>query len=153
MNNEKDPDRIAYKKAWREAHREQERASQRNAYAKWRKENPLPPKVLVEKKEKVRRVPKDRSNKRDGLSLVVYVIRAGDYSKVGIAENVISRVSGVRTHCPLPVVLAYCSKPMLRPEARRLEVACHRHLAGNRIHGEWFKCHSDDAVRHLKHCL
>ena len=88
-------------------------------------------------------------NKRDSLLFVVYVIKAGEYVKVGIAEDVLKRLQVFRTHCPMPVSLAYCSKAILRPEARKIELECHGHLLLSHVHGEWFKVDASIAVSFL----
>ena len=85
------------------------------------------------------RPPRGRKNKRDGLKMVIYVVKAGPFTKVGIAENIRTRMVVVRCHCPLPVELVYHSKPILRPRAREIEVACHNHLIDHHVQGEWFK--------------
>lgn len=102
---------------------------------------------------KVRKVAVPRSNKRDGLSLVVYVIQAGEYVKVGIAENLAARLSVFKCHNPIPVSVAYCSNPMFRPEARKIEVGCHSLMGESRANGEWFKVAPEVAVGHLKSLL
>ena len=117
---------------------------QRDYNRKWREKN----------RPRLRR--NDRSykkahkvNKRDHTQVVVYVIRADRFIKVGIAEDIRSRLIVFRTHCPLPVEVAYCSKPMLRPAAREIEVACHTHLIERHIRGEWFEAKAEDAIRFL----
>ena len=86
------------------------------------------------------------TNKRDGLLFSVYVIQAGEYIKVGIAEDVLKRLQVFRTHCPMPVSMVYCSKPVLRPEARRIELLCHGQLGFHHVHGEWFRTDPAKAV-------
>ena len=88
-------------------------------------------------------------NKRDGLQMVVYVVRAGPYTKVGIAENIRARMIVVRCHCPIPAELVYHSKPMLRPRAREIEVACHNHLIAHHAQGEWFEVSPQIAINFI----
>ena len=52
-------------------------------------------------------------------------------------------------HFLLRKILAYCSRPMLRPEARRLELECHAHLMRDHTHGEWFKASAEVAIGYL----
>lgn len=87
-----------------------------------------------------------RKNKRDELMFVIYVFKAGDFIKVGIAENIVTRLSVFRTHCPLPVSIAYCSTRVVRPVAREIETACHDELAHCHVHGEWFKASPTAAI-------
>ena len=92
-------------------------------------------------------------NKRDGESLVVYVIEAGPYVKVGIAADIRTRLTVFQTHCPLQCRVAYSSEKMLRPKAREVEIACHEHLILNHVHGEWFEASAERAILFLKTLL
>lgn len=81
-----------------------------------------------------------------GVISRVYVFSAGEYVKVGIAENVASRLQVTRTHCPLPVELAYQSAPMRRWLAKELEREAHDSLEPFSVTGEWFSIAASDAV-------
>ena len=94
-----------------------------------------------------------RVNKRDGEFLLVYVIEAGDYVKVGIAADLKTRLAVCQTHCPLSCRVVFCSEKILRPRARELEILCQEHLIGNHVHGEWFREKSETAVDFLKSLL
>lgn len=89
-------------------------------------------------------------NKRDTVLTLVYAIEAGPYVKVGIAENLKTRLVLFKTHCPLPVKVVFHSKKMLRTEARSIEVDCHHHLIEYHVHGEWFEVTASKVVSFLK---
>lgn len=89
-------------------------------------------------------------NKRDNVQMVVYVIAAGPYTKVGIAEDLRTRLIVYKSHCPLPIEVVFCSNRMLRPDAREIEVTCHTKLIEHHVHGEWFKVSSEVAVSLIK---
>ena len=89
-------------------------------------------------------------NKRDSVLTLIYVIEAGPYVKVGIAENLKTRLVLFKTHCPLPVRVVFHSKKMLRTEARSIEVDCHAHLIEHHVHGEWFEVAASKAVLFLQ---
>lgn len=89
-------------------------------------------------------------NKRDGLLMVVYAIKAGNFVKIGIAENITTRLIVFRTHCPMPVSLEFCSQRVLRPAARNIELDCHAYFWANHSHGEWFEVDSCQVVDYLK---
>jgi len=65
----------------------------------------------------------------------VYVLRCGDYVKVGIASNVTARVSSLQTGNPHPVELLM-HWPSETPE--RDERILHRSLENYHHRGEWF---------------
>ena len=78
-------------------------------------------------------------NKRDDVMMVVYVLTAGEFVKIGITDNIKTRVVCYRTHCPLTIAVEFCSKRLQRPIARGVEVRCHERFAEHAVHGEWFK--------------
>lgn len=64
------------------------------------------------------------------------------YIKFGMSMNIGSRLSSLRTACPIPVrYIATCSAGYCRDKARRLEKALHLAFANRRIknRGEWFR--------------
>lgn len=79
----------------------------------------------------------------------VYVIEAGEYIKVGLAENILKRLQVLKTHCPLPVRVAFCSRPIPRSEARKIEQSCHSFLIKFHVHGEWFKTDAVSAIKFI----
>ena len=86
----------------------------------------------------------------------VYLMRGGDFLKVGIADNVEARHRAIRAMCPLPLELVaviqggkgYDAWVSERPMAR--EKAIHRTLKdlGVHVHGAWSKA-TDAALRLL----
>jgi len=65
----------------------------------------------------------------------VYVIRAGDYFKIGRTGNVDSRLAQIRTACPLAAGLVMAQEVA---DPIRLEAELHKEFALHRVHGEWF---------------
>lgn len=86
------------------------------------------------------------SEAQQSIPTSVYVIEAGEFIKVGIAEDVESRLQVLRTHCPLPARIVFSTEPMPRPEAKRIEAWCEFKLADKAVHGEWFKCSAALAI-------
>jgi hypothetical protein len=80
------------------------------------------------------------------IPTVVYVIRAGEFVKVGIAEDVSTRLQVLRTHCPIPASLVYATMPIPRRDARKIEALCAIALAGRATQGEWYRCDAEDAI-------
>ena len=93
--------------------------------------------------------PKTRINQRDDVLMVVYVVAAGNFVKVGIAEDINARVQVLKTHCPLPVSVEFCSERMLRPKARELELDCHSRFSPFHSHGEWFQVSAKEVLAYL----
>lgn len=68
----------------------------------------------------------------------LYIIRAGDYFKVGVSKDPERRLKDIQPHCPLFCELWFAESYQTGKEARRVESACHRFLKKERQHGEWF---------------
>ena len=98
----------------------------------------------------VKKLKPTRVNKRDSVLTVVYVIKAGDFVKIGIAENVVTRLIVFRTHCPLEIELLFCSTSRPRPEAREIEICCHNHFSQHNVHGEWFKVNVEAVIEFIQ---
>lgn len=86
----------------------------------------------------------------NSIQTMVYVIEAGEFVKVGIAEDVGSRLQVLRTHCPLEANLVYCTKPLPRPVAKKIEGWCAFVLAEYSVRGEWYSCRSERAIEAIK---
>lgn len=69
----------------------------------------------------------------------LYVIRCGEFVKVGIAECTYDRLSGLRVACPYPIELIGRRQYPTKTSARAAERLCHQELAGQAHMGEWFK--------------
>lgn len=81
----------------------------------------------------------------NSVATCVYIFSAGEFVKVGIAEDVSKRLSVARTNCPMPVRLVYSTAPMPRLLARKVEALCHFHFAEFSAEGEWFRVSSEAA--------
>lgn len=70
----------------------------------------------------------------------VYLIKGGDYHKIGIAKDTRKRVSGIKTSCPFPVeVLRFWESR----SAQRVEKLLHRRFKSYQANGEWFRLPTD----------
>jgi hypothetical protein len=76
----------------------------------------------------------------------VYVISAGEYVKVGIAEDVGKRLATIQSQCPLLLSVAGVFGPMPRLEARRIEQQCFRLMFGRHERGEWYRCSAHEIL-------
>lgn len=85
-----------------------------------------------------------------GIPTRVYVFSAGEFVKVGLAENVRARIQVTRTHCPMQVELAYQSGVMRRWLAKQVERECHDRLEAFSVTGEWFRIGVKEAVEIVK---
>lgn len=75
----------------------------------------------------------DRAASLKGRS-AVYFIRAGRFVKIGTSTDVLSRLSGVQTGCPIE-----CQIVGLAAGGRDIERALHEMFAPHRTYGEWFR--------------
>ena len=80
------------------------------------------------------------------IQTVVYVITAGEYVKVGIAEDVGARLQVTQTHCPIEARLVYSTSPLPRALARAIEGWCAVSLADFATRGEWYRCDPAQAI-------
>jgi hypothetical protein len=68
----------------------------------------------------------------------VYVMRAGDFAKIGYSNNVLKRLSSLRSSCPLDLTLLKVYKAPDISGAARLEHALHLACDQYRHRNEWF---------------
>jgi hypothetical protein len=81
------------------------------------------------------------------ISQSVYVISADQYIKIGIAQNVQSRLSSLQTSSPFPLTLLKTWTPLNPKLAER---RMHERFSEYRCSGEWFKLPSDALESLLK---
>lgn len=85
----------------------------------------------------------------------IYVI-AENYSnfiKIGVAENVRSRVNSLQTGNPRPLTARYSRLMPCKRSARYLERKMHALLRERRVGGEWFDYSYHDAIVALEDML
>lgn len=70
--------------------------------------------------------------------LNLYLVRADDYVKIGVASDVYRRVNGMRAGCPFPMSIISV-RTLPRVLAYQVERRVHQHFADSRVHGEWFQ--------------
>ena len=70
---------------------------------------------------------------RESGLVYVYALGSGDRVKFGQTKNLMKRISAIRTSSPVAVELL--ASVVSRTD---LEKKIHRHLAADRLHGEWF---------------
>ena len=99
--------------------------------------------------KKVKTALADKDQMSRSIQTSVYVFVAGDFVKIGVAENPGIRLQVTRTHCPMPVALVYSTPQMPRPEATRIERACFEALKDKWAIGEWFQTDGASAIKVL----
>lgn len=67
--------------------------------------------------------------------------------KIGLTQDVKSRLSGVQTGSPHPIHVAF---QIETEDDRRIEKLAHKILAHARLNGEWFNASVDDAIRAIR---
>ena len=83
--------------------------------------------------ERANLIPYSRINSALGL---IYLIRCGDYLKIGIANNLYERLSQLQIGNPLPLQLC-CYFETSNPE--KDEKSLHRLFQHRHVRGEWFR--------------
>ena len=68
----------------------------------------------------------------------VYVMRAGEFAKIGYSKNVVHRRAAIQHACPLDVQLVKVYSVPDQSAAMRLEHAMHCACADLRLRNEWF---------------
>jgi hypothetical protein len=96
-----------------------------------------------------------QTNAADALSVrtCVYVIEAGGRVKIGIAENLKTRLQVFRVHSPFPVSLLFSSETMPRSAARLVEKQMHKKFMSSKSHGEWFAVSAPEVVAAVKEAI
>lgn len=74
----------------------------------------------------------------------VYLVRSGNYIKIGIAIRVEDRLNGIQTGNPEKIELLFAQK---HPYAGELEKGLHALFAEKRYRGEWFSLDENDFVK------
>ena len=92
-----------------------------------------------------------RKRPADGAPLlVVYVIVAGPYCKIGVTSDPEIRLKGVQCGCPLPAKLHFCTERLPRHHATWVEKTVHHSLQRLNTTNEWFEVSADEAVRAIR---
>ena len=77
------------------------------------------------------------NNKPDGL----YIIKTGSYYKIGITQDIKSRIKNIETHNPFKPELIFYEKI---PESHKIEKLLHLKYKHKNIKDEWFKLSRKD---------
>ena len=72
---------------------------------------------------------------------MVYFVRAGEYLKIGVADNIFSRMSALQTGCPMRLECV-----LLLQGGYDLEMELHDRFRGAHHRGEWFVWAEDVAT-------
>ena len=81
--------------------------------------------------------------------MMVYFIKAGDHVKIGIAQDVKSRIAALQTGQALKIDFCGALRNISRDEARKYERHLHKFFSNSRARGEWFllpkfECYDED---------
>ena len=76
----------------------------------------------------------------------IYMLRAGENTyKIGISKNMAQRTETLAVGNPVKIIpIWHTNKPIYN--ARKIEIAIHRHYKSNNIYGEWFLFTDIDGV-------
>jgi hypothetical protein len=114
----------------------------------------------IERKESIerRRAGRPGQAAAEGGGWFVYVLRivapdAGEYVKVGMAERVKQRVSGMQAGCPFPLEVMFTVGGLSPDGARVLEFDTHALLMPHHERGEWFRCSVGEAIAAVKYAV
>lgn len=77
----------------------------------------------------------------------VYLITDGDFLKVGISKDPVTRLKGLQTANARKLSLVQTSKRMSREDAAQWEAQLHEKYKDSRVQGEWF---SESILRSIK---
>jgi hypothetical protein len=79
----------------------------------------------------------------------LYLIKCNEYYKIGIANDLQSRLASLQTGNPYPLVVEFCFQ---FPNAAIVEKVLHQRFANVRELGEWFKFLTPDMVAFVEIC-
>ena len=71
----------------------------------------------------------------------IYIIKCNEFYKIGIANDLDSRISSLQTGNPYILEIYFAKKHRL---AEQLEKYLHNHFIKKQISGEWFKLNEND---------
>jgi hypothetical protein len=88
------------------------------------------------------------------MKMNVYVCTCGPFSKIGISQDIKTRMSNLRNSNPYPVELRYAVGFLDRYDAAKVEHATHQILEERyeRVSGEWFRISPEAAVLQIHYC-
>lgn len=107
----------------------------------WEYVRSQPPRPSAQRPVVVRRPQPTRST-ASGPGFV-YLVKSGDFYKIGLAVDVEDRVRSLRTNSPYPAEVLHTVKT---PSMRRLELLLHKAYRHKRTQGEWFALEPDDVA-------
>ncbi len=76
----------------------------------------------------------------------LYLLKCGEFYKIGFSETPRKRVHSFRTGSPHPILLIHTLKT---PHYKTVEKVLHRHFSEKRHQGEWFRL-TDEDVAYIK---
>lgn len=79
----------------------------------------------------------------------LYLIDCKGSKKIGVANDVVSRLAALQTGNPFPLELIVCFKFV---SAEVVEKALHQKFQAARIHGEWFQLDSQEVAAFITLC-
>lgn len=71
----------------------------------------------------------------------VYIMRCGDYHKIGITENLDNRINQIQTGNPYPIELVFAVK---HPKSSLIEKELHKKYSNKNWKREWFELQDGD---------
>lgn len=71
----------------------------------------------------------------------IYLIKGANLTKIGITDNIKTRIKSFRTASPVPLSVLYCFRSM---DALVSEKWLHNKYSNKRHHGEWFSLTEKD---------
>ena len=111
---------------------------------------PKPPPHL-ELLEKWRKQQAKKESEKKTRRRSVYFVECSGQTKIGVATNVASRVSGMQTGCPLPLSVVD-SVEMEFDLAHEIEQELHQMFWDKRTRGEWFNLTEGDVTTARERC-
>ncbi len=76
----------------------------------------------------------------------VYIIRAGNFIKIGVTNNIKRRMNQIKPYCPLELSLLRLYGPLTRKEAFNFESYLHTCFMSDKMKNEWFRYWREDDI-------
>ena len=79
--------------------------------------------------------------------MILYLLRSGNYTKIGVAKSISNRIKMLQTGNPDIITLVYERKCANEQDARAIETLLHNKYKNKQVRAEWFLLSEEDIIQ------